>query len=270
MEYETIMRAGGGRGWLLLVHGMLASRALWAPNLARLGAAHNLVLVDLPAHGATAAAGWGRGAGPETWHPDGMVARLDAIRAELGIARWAVCGQSFGAGLTVRYALHHPERVVAQVLTNARTVFRDESDAAEQAARDVRAARLRTEGRAALRDERFHPRFAKRFPPELRERLSADADAMDLEGYARLLEWTLPQASLREQVRDCVVPSLLVNGRHERLFQPVREAMGGLWPGLEIVDLDGGHAVNIENPEGFDTAVLAFLARQEWAGAGRG
>jgi len=97
MEYETIMRAGGGRGWLLLVHGMLASRALWAPNLARLGAAHNLVLVDLPAHGATAAAGWGRGAGPETWHPDGMVARLDAIRAELGIARWAVCGQSFGA-----------------------------------------------------------------------------------------------------------------------------------------------------------------------------
>lgn len=260
MEYETIRRAGSGRSWLLLVHGMLASRVLWQPNIERLGAVHDLVLVDLPAHGATAAAGsWGGGS--EAWHPDAMVARFEAIRSETGISRWFVCGQSFGAGLTVRYALTHPERVPAQVLTNARTVFRDERDADEQAARDRRAARLRAEGRAALRQERFHPRFARRFPPELRDRLSADADAMDVSGYTRLLEWTLPQATLRDRVRDCKVPSLLVNGRHERAFQAARAELGMLWPALEIADIDGGHAVNVENPEGFDAAVLAFLGR---------
>ena len=255
MHVETVAPHAGGN-WLLLVHGLMASRNNWRPNVARLSAAFNLAIVDLPAHGKSPAP-----ADPAAWTPDAMVAELDAIRAGLGVDRWCVCGQSFGAGLTIRHALTHPHRVIAQVFTNARTVFRDESDPAEQAARAARAAAIRADGIEALRRERFHPRFAHRFPPDLRAQLSADADAMDLTGYARILDTTLPQATLRHRVRDCTVPSLLVNGRHERQFQPVRAELGDLWPALEIADIDGGHAVNIENPDGFDAAVLAFLSR---------
>lgn len=255
MYFETVTRAPGA-DWLLLVHGLMASRNNWRPNLERLSAAFNLVVVDLPGHGRSPAP-----ADPDAWTPDAMVAMLDDIRAGLGLDRWCLCGQSFGAGLTIRYALSHPQRVPAQVFTNARTVFRDESDPAEQAARDARAAAIRQGGREALRNERFHPRFAHRFPADLRAQLCADAEAMDLDGYARILDTTLPMATLRHRARDCRVPSLLVNGRHERQFQPVRARMDQLWPDLEVVDIDGGHAVNIENAEGFDAATLDFLSR---------
>ena len=36
-----------------------------------------------------------------------------------------VCGQSLGATLTLRYALDHPERVLAQVFTNSTSALAD-------------------------------------------------------------------------------------------------------------------------------------------------
>lgn len=252
MHYECI-GTDESRRHLLLVHGLLSSRHHWEPNLARLRQAYNLVIVDLPAHGLSAAP-----ADPAAWHPDAMVARLDRIRADLGLERWLVVGQSFGAGLTLRYALQHPERVIAQVFTNARTAFRDEADPAELA---VRVAKLRQGGMEALRQERFHPRFAHRFPEAVRETLSQDADRIDLEGYLKILEISLPAASLRGRVAGGTVPTLLINGRHERIFQPIRQSLETDWPDLEITDIDGGHSVNIENPDGFDAALLGFFAR---------
>ena len=32
-------------------------------------------------------------------------------------------------------------------------------------------------------------------------------------------------------------------------------------PGIEVVDLDGGHSINVEAPERFDHAVLDFIDR---------
>lgn len=255
MDYECI---GGdaGKDHLLLVHGLLSSRNHWAGNVERLSERYNLVVVDLPAHGSSAAP-----LDSEAWHPDAMVAGLDAIRAHLGVDRWFICGQSFGAGITIRYALSHPARIIAQAFTNARTAFRDEAEPSEHAARAERIAKLREGGAEALRRERFHPRFARRFPDSLRETLSRDADRIDVAGYIKILEISLPSASLSGRVADCKVPSLLINGRHERIFQPVRHSLETDWPGLEIVDIDGGHSVNIENPEGFDAELLAFFGR---------
>ena len=47
---------------------------------------------------------------------------FEAIRQELGAERWLVCGQSFGAGLTMGYALRHPERLYGQILAKAAAV----------------------------------------------------------------------------------------------------------------------------------------------------
>lgn len=255
MEFEVVGTAPD-KAYLLLVHGLLSSRNHWMLNRDRLAKHYNLVLVDLPAHGSSAA--------PEPdrhWHPDAMVGALDAIRENLGLDQWFICGQSFGAGLTLRYSLQLPERVIAQAFTNARTAFRDNTDPSEIAARAARVAVLREGGMAALRKERFHPRFAKRFPADIRERLCADAERIDLEGYMRILETSLPSASIKDSVAETKVPTLLINGRHERIFQPIREQLVTDWPTLEIVDIDGGHSVNIENAAQFDQYLLAFFQR---------
>ena len=55
------------------------------------------------------------------------------------------------------------------------------------------------------------------------------------------------------------MPTLLINGRHEHRFQPLRNWIEANVPMIGIVDLDGGHSINIENAEGFDAAALHFL-----------
>ncbi len=45
-----------------------------------------------------------------------LIGDLDALRAQLGIARWGVVGGSWGAALALAYAGHHPSRVTGVVL----------------------------------------------------------------------------------------------------------------------------------------------------------
>ncbi|MEO2280130.1 alpha/beta fold hydrolase [Pseudoalteromonas pernae] len=45
-----------------------------------------------------------------------LISDLEAIREHLGITRWVLCGESFGASLVLCYALAHPEKVAALML----------------------------------------------------------------------------------------------------------------------------------------------------------
>ncbi len=53
---------------------------------------------------------------------------------------------------------------------------------------------------------------------------------------------------------------MLINGVKERKFQPTRDWLAQTHPAIRIVDLEGGHSVNVESPDGFNAAVRAFLA----------
>ena len=99
---------------LLLVHGLLSSREQWTPNLAALTQHYRPVIVELLGHGRSPSP-----EDPAAYRPEAIVADLERIRSALGVERWLVCGQSLGAALTLRYALRHPERVIAQVFTNS-------------------------------------------------------------------------------------------------------------------------------------------------------
>lgn len=242
---------------LLLLHGMFASRRMWDLNRETLATRYPLVLVDLPGHGASPPLAQGDDASPEA-----LVAELERIRVELRVDRWSLCGQSFGAGVTLYYALAHPSRVAAQVFTNSRTTFRDAYSPEETEIREGRIARIRAGGREAMRREVFHPRHARRFPEPIKSILSEEADRIEIETYLRLIGETAPALSFYGRDAQPKVPTLLINGRHERAFQPCREALAAAWPGMEIADVDGGHAVNIENTAGFDAALIGFLSRQ--------
>ena len=108
-----------GKGpYALFVHGFLSSRAQWLPNLDRLSTVCRPVVVELFGHGRSTAP-----TEPEGYSPDKYLLAFEEIRANLGANHWFVIGQSLGAGLTLRYALQHPARVVAHVLTNSSTAF---------------------------------------------------------------------------------------------------------------------------------------------------
>lgn len=243
-----------GRPVLLMVHGLMSSRNHWHDNLDRLRQRFRLLRVDLPGHGLSP------GAPPALLHPDRLVEALERLRADLGLQRLALCGQSFGAGLTLRYTLRFPERVIGHVFTNATAALGEPDPQGITRRLAPRIAALRDRGATALQDEPVHPRNAIRFGVALRARLVRDADRIDPATYADLLQHGLPEVGLGAQLRRTAVPTLLVNGLWERRFQPLRAAAPVLIPSLSVVDLDGGHSINAERPAEFDAATLHFFA----------
>jgi len=256
MQLYYDVHAGTGP-YVLLVHGFLSSRAQWQLNVAALASVMRPVVVELWGHGRSPAP-----ANPASYYPEAYIAALDQIRVQLGVERWFLCGQSFGAALTLRYALTYPERVMAQVFTNSSAALADaEWIKARRASGVQQAEEIERDGRAALERIRVHPIHARRLPPDVHTALLADAQLHTPRGIANTLRYTTPNVPVRERVKDLRVPTLLVCGERETRFMPNRVFAEHTIPGLRVVGAKAGHAVNIEAAETFNTAVVDFLRR---------
>lgn len=227
---------------MLMIHGLLSSNAQWDANRDALGRDLRLVMVELPGHGRSAAPG-----AAEAYRADRILTGLEAVRRDAAVERWWVCGQSLGGAVAVRYCLAHPDRVLGLILTNARAVF-----GVDRPGDDVLPA--------STRDLRLHPINATRLPPDVKARLVDAADAVPLHVFGHFAS-QLDAWRSSDELSRLQVPVLLVNGRWETRFQPhVAEARAAL-PQLEVVDLEGGHAINAEQPGAFNAAVVDFVGR---------
>jgi pimeloyl-ACP methyl ester carboxylesterase len=245
-----------GRGpFMLFVHGFLSSRAQWRPNLAPLALHVRPVVVELLGHGRS-----GAPVEPEAYSVQSYISAFEAVRVSLGAERWLLCGQSFGAGLATQYAIAYPERVLGLVVTNSISAFSPPGDPVRTAAQRERLDAITQRGREGLESLPFHPRHAKRFDPAVRAELLDDAARVSLEGIMRSMRHTAPQLSVANRLGEVRVPMLLVNGTWEKRFQPMREKAARDCPQLRIVDLPGGHSVNLEAADGFNAAVAEFVS----------
>jgi pimeloyl-ACP methyl ester carboxylesterase len=220
-----------GRGpHLLLVHGFLSSRAQWRPNLAALKQHVRPVIVELWGHGRSPAP-----EDPAAYRVTSYIDAFEAIRRDLGVDRWLVCGQSFGAGLTIRYAHSHPAQVIGQIFTNSVSALSAPGE--REGGADKMMARA-----------------------DAREMLE-DAALIQPAGIANAIRYTTPQLSVLDCLSELMAPGLLVNGLWERPFQPLRDRAAKLLPSLAIEDLEGGHSINVEAPTLFNDAVARFAAK---------
>lgn len=249
--YEVLDR--GDKPYLMLLHGVMSSRAQWLANVDGLRDVVNVVLVELLGHGRSPSP-----ADPSAYQAQRYVAFFEALREELGVERWFVCGQSFSAGLTMRYALDFPDRVQGQIFTNSVSGLAPAETAERREERARTVAALRDGGREALQTMRYYPRKG-RLPDAVFDVMLADAELMDPLGMALSMEVTVPGLSMRESFSRTQVPTLLVNGAWEKAFQPVADLAQQLLPSIRRVDIDGGHSVNAENADGFNRAVIEFV-----------
>lgn len=240
---------------LLLVHGFLMGPNQWHPNLKALGAVCRPVVVDLLGHGRSPAP-----AEVEPYQPSAYVDAFDAIRQALGVERWFLCGYSLGAGLTIRYALTHPERVIGHAFTNSTSALADAAQVAlwhEEG--EASAARILAGGSKAIERIPVHPRFAKRIDPASRALVLVDAARLKPQGVANAVRCTTPEASVRSELGNNPRPALLLNGVREKRFQPHRQFVAHQMRQVRIVDLDASHAVNLEAPAAFNRALAEFV-----------
>jgi pimeloyl-ACP methyl ester carboxylesterase len=185
----------------------------------------------------------------------------------LGITRAHVCGLSMGGYATLHFGLRHPSRALSLVVAGAgygsvaaeRERFRQDSA--------LTARRLEEDGMKAVAE--FYARgptrvqFLDKDPQGWRdfyERLAAGSAA----GHAltlRGVQMTRPSVfELGDRLQRLDVPTLIMTGDEDEpclepaLFLKRMIPMAGL-----VVMPKAGHAINLEEPDLFNRAVLDFL-----------
>ena len=245
-----VERQGAGPP-VVLVHGFTQTGRSWGPIAADLRRDHEVVLVDAPGHGGSAA----------------VRTDLTAGAALLGAAggRATYVGYSMGGRLALHLALDQPDQVDALVLLGATAGIEDEQE---------RAARRRgDEGWASdLERDGLDPFLERWLAQPLFANLPADAADLDdrrrntVEGLASSLRLagTGSQAPRWSDLPGLRMPVLVLAGERDERFAALGRRMAraiGANAAFAVV-AGAGHAAHREQPDAFLAVLRAFLAAQ--------
>lgn len=240
---------------LALSNGVLMSTASWGLQIPELAKHYRLLLHDCRGMWRSA-----HPAGPYTMelHADDLAALLTALeieQAHLG-------GISYGAELSLAFALKYPTRTRSLVLASA--VSHSDPVLAGLIGGWIAAARLKD---AALLYQVSYPlNFSDRYLTANRAALEAASkryEQLDLEAVLELL-LCFQRLNLTAELKQIRVPTLVLVGE-EDLLKPRKysERIAHEIPGAELVVVpEAGHALCLEQPGVFNALVLGFLARQ--------
>jgi len=231
-----------GRPPLLLSHGFGESSAMWQPNRTALAAARPVITWDMRGHGRSDSP-----ADPAEYTHAVCVADMAALLDAAGAERAVAGGLSLGGFLSLAFCLEQPDRVAALVLCDTGPGFR--SDDARQrwnSRAQATADRLERDGLGASGNDSG--------PTAAGHRSAA--------GLAKAARGMLAQSS--SQVIDGLasihVPTLVLVGGRDEAFLGAADYVAAKIPGAQhVVIPDAGHMCNIDQPDLFSEAVLAFL-----------
>jgi pimeloyl-ACP methyl ester carboxylesterase len=257
---------------LLLLHGFSHEAHVW-DDFAPLVAPHYRVLaLDARGHGDSDRDPEGR----YGW--DALVADVEAVTGKLGIERLVVVGHSMGGRTAIRFAGKHPERMAGLVIVDVgpdldwRGVLKIRDEAARAPAdfgsprefesllavalpmaKPAALARLARHGLRPRADGRFEPKLDPFFRQGIRassdpKQMLADAQADAAEMWAALARIPCPTLVVRGAASDVLSPETA-----DRMVEEV------LPDGQLAVVPRSAHAVMLENPDGFNAAVSAFV-----------
>ncbi|MFE4533897.1 alpha/beta fold hydrolase [Streptomyces scopuliridis] len=236
--------------------------------------------------------GCGRSQRSGPYSTDRSVADLDAVRRHFGLERVTLLGHSWGARLALAYALDHPA-LVSGVIYVSGTGIDDDSTwhpaykeafrrrLGERHGRRERWEELRERGerRTEAEDREYAIlQWSVDFSDHGRAREHAEAMATPWFGVNHTCNATIgaelgrPGAThgLRERCAALRVPVLIVDGEDDIRPRWSVDSLESALPDVTRTTLAGaGHLPWTEDPEGFRTAVGAFLGGVSRRGGSR-
>ncbi len=229
---------------VVLSHGYNATSAMWKPNLAALAQRYQVILWDMRGHGQSDSP-----SDPAAYSEEATVDDMAALLDAQGIQQAVIGGLSLGGYMSLAFHLAYPDRVKALMLFDTGPGYKkDEARAgwnrrAEETARAFETRGLAALGRGAEVTAGSH-RSA--------QGLAHAARGMLAQRDARVI-------SMLEAIK---VPTLVLAGARDEPFLAATEYMASKIPGAtKVIIPNAGHAANIDQPEAFNQAVLAFLQR---------
>jgi pimeloyl-ACP methyl ester carboxylesterase len=245
---------------ILLLHGWPLDHRVWQPQVEHLRDHHKVIALDR------------RGFGRSTGSADGgdAVGDVDSVLDACEVESAVIIGMSRGGRIALRYAHERPERVRGLVLVGtAVDGFDPPADPAEDIPIEQYAALARAGDLEGLRAAwRSHPLMALHGVSEdisrLIDEVLADYKGQDLlPSVARQKLPPPPPPNVAAHLDRIHVPVLIVVGEFETAARKSIAAhlAGGLPNAESMVIANGGHLLNLEQPEEFNAAVDRFLRR---------
>lgn len=247
---------------VVLMHGGLLDHRMWDAQVDALAERYRLIRFDLR--------GYGRSSPPpgEPYrHCDDLAALLDHFDVDTAV----VGGESFGGAVTLDFALAHPDRVRGLVFVAAgpitgwtwqggsplKPVFRAARDVGVDAAKEAFLAAPMWDSLADRPD------------------VAAAVRAMvtDYSGWhlRQRDPATFAEPAAIERLEEVTAPALVVIGGRDFVdLRGMGEALAARLPHAHrLLMADHGHVPNMEDPETFNRATLAFLDEVHAASAAR-
>jgi 3-oxoadipate enol-lactonase len=262
-------------GTVLFVHGFPFDGFMWQPQLDALPAEWRGLAPHLRGFGGSEVKATpgevvsGAEAGGRVALPHEPVLTMDRLADDLAdlieredAAPAVVCGLSMGGYVTLSLWRRRPDLIRAVVLADTRA----ESDTDEGRVNRVRSAQTaRDRGTEAIADTMVPAVLADRTldeQPETVDRVRSMITGTPTETVIAALAGMATRRDFTADLPGIHVPTLVLVGEHDRLTPPeVARSMADRLPRatLQVIP-DAGHVSNLENPEGFNQALLEFLA----------
>lgn len=248
-----VEHAGAGE-FLVFMHGVGGNRGNWRDQLAVFGAHFHAAAWDARGYG-------------ESEDYDGALDFLDFTRDlvrvldRFGVDRAHVAGLSMGGRIALDFAEHHPDRLSTLTLIDTHPGFAD-LDAATK--REFLRARKEPLERGLEPRDIAEPVARGLVGPDAPraaiDRLIESMSTLRKDSYIKALEATVMTES-RLRLEDIRVPTHVIVGDHDKLTPPeIARGIAARVPGARLTVIENaGHLVNIERPEAFNEAALAFL-----------
>ncbi|WFU32880.1 alpha/beta fold hydrolase [Bradyrhizobium brasilense] len=238
---------------LILTHGYSSTSAMWQGQIEALSQRHKLILWDMRGHGQSDYPD-----DPDAYSEALTVGDIAALLDAAGADKAIVGGLSLGGYMSLAFHRAYPERVRALLIIDTGPGFKKDD------AREVWNKRARETG------DRFD-----REGLEVLRSLSAERASVthrNARGLALAARGMLAQRDARviESLPGIQAPSLVVVGADDTPFLAASDYMAAKIPGAQkAVIPNAGHAVNIDQPQAFITAVLPFLDGLEAGAPGK-
>lgn len=236
-----------GQGYpVIFLHGFAGTVNMWQPQVPVLSREHRFIIYDARGHGQSESP-----SSVEQYSADIVVEDLFQLLGALGIEKAVVGGLSMGGYESLRFYLHHPEKVTALVLMDTGPGYRNPVRREEwNRQQEERASLLETQGIES---------FAVGAPSYTPRELMLKQNPIGLANMARKVvaqhdSWVM------ENLAEIKVPTLVLVGEQDTPFLAAAEYMSKAIPGAQYVVVpEAGHAANQDNVEVFNRAVLDFL-----------
>jgi 3-oxoadipate enol-lactonase len=246
-----------GQGPLvLLVHGMGGDRHSWRAQIEALAQqGFTAASVDLRGYG-----GSGDIEGALDFHRD-FGADLLAVLDHFQVPRAHLVGLSMGSRVARSLALRHPERVASLVLANSSPGF--DAMGADEVDRFIADRSAAFQGGQVPASFGMDQARAMCAPDAAPEALRTAAEAMQrirLKNYLAVLVASTRQ-DRGDRLEQIACPTLVITSDQDRVYpEPVTRQLLARIPGVAHARIErAGHLSNLEQPEAFNRALLAFL-----------